>query len=731
MNKSQTIYFDTTKTGVDMNVKIRLEQDIDTLEFMSMQLTTEEIYQDFNSDYGVLVGKVTANGGVGIPNAKISIFIPLSDADADMGQITSIYPYKTPRDKNFEGKRYNLLPRVSKIDPNTNQLVPKQAFGSFPIKEEVVTNTLIMDVYKKYYKYTALTNNSGDYMIFGVPVGTQIVHMSVDITDIGEYSMNPAAMVTNLGYSPNLFMDNNSKIKPSADLGDLPNIETQEISVDIIPFWGDTANFEIGITRQDFRIRATLVNTITIFGSVFTDGTDSMWGENVDTTSNLDRTIRELYHAKNPSEAVVSIATKRSAKVTEKIYYYPANISDDEIDSGAATANPDNMLLLSPSQYSVYKRDGDFVFILNANRNKITTDENGNKIPISNDSPDGVFTQFRGFITLEITKDDAPMTATGSIGKNTNLIPYRYKLKFPQYAVSDYSFNKPDYSNHNNIIGTELNEAWSRQNYTFNAGKFYSVSRFHGLTYNNADGDDGANSDDRQYLTSDGFLDPDNLNNAVIDHNWNVNVIVASGTTDNFDSYPNASQQFPSNGTVNGLYYFGANWLNLSVHLPQLGYMTEGYSHIRNNRTADNFSRQYSNNSTTAGSDYFLVDNLMPIAAYDYNTKWFARSDLHWTDFIEVSINDIVTLGQQNKGFKYDPTTNNLLDASKYRNGTNIPTGWSAPCPLLNGEPLSIGGQLGGYPHSPDVVPDPNIYFYRGVGDADCIKFLKDLGLIN
>ena len=117
-------------------------------------------------------------------------------------------------------------------------------------------------------------------MIFGVPIGTQTVHMSVDITDIGKYSMTPAAMVTNLGYSPNLFTDNNAKIKPSKDLDDLPNIETQEISVDIIPFWGDTTNFIIGITRQDFRIRATLVNTFTIFGSSFTDGDNAMWGEN-------------------------------------------------------------------------------------------------------------------------------------------------------------------------------------------------------------------------------------------------------------------------------------------------------------------------------------------------------------------------------------------------------------------------------------------------------------------
>ena len=328
MNKSQRIYFDPDAQGSDRYIKVRLEQDVDTFEFLTMNLSTEDVYQNFNSDYGVLIGRVIANKGIGVPNAKISIFIPLADEDATDGEIVSIYPYRTPRDKNNEGKRYNLLPRVSKIDPITNQIKPKQAFGSFPIKEELVTNVSFLNVYKKYYKYTATTNDAGDYMIFGVPIGTQTVHMSIDITDIGKYSMPPAAMVSNLGYSPNLFTDGNSKIKPSNDLDDLPNIETSEISVDIIPFWGDTTNFEIGITRQDFRVKAALGNVFIIFGSVFTDGVNSMWGSNI----GLFRYISELYHISDDEYNNISMLSKRIGTVTEKIYYYPPSISDDIVE---------------------------------------------------------------------------------------------------------------------------------------------------------------------------------------------------------------------------------------------------------------------------------------------------------------------------------------------------------------------------------------------------------------
>jgi len=80
------------------------------------------------------------------------------------------------------------------------------------------------------------------------------------------------------GYSPNLFTDFGNAIKESKDLNDLPNIETQEISVDIIPFWGDVKNFDIGITRQDFRIRATLSSDFIIFGTTMTMGEWGIFG---------------------------------------------------------------------------------------------------------------------------------------------------------------------------------------------------------------------------------------------------------------------------------------------------------------------------------------------------------------------------------------------------------------------------------------------------------------------
>ena len=709
MNKSQRIYLDTGTTQNDKYIITQLEQDVDFIEFMSMDIYTVDAYQNFNSDYGVLVGRVIANGGVGIPNAKISIFIPLTDTDAQDGTIASIYPYKTPRDKNSDGKRYNLLPRVSQYNPKTGVYSPKQPFGSFPIKPEIVTNQDFLGVYKKYYKYTALTNSAGDYMIFGVPIGTQTVHMSVDITDIGKYSMNNASMVT-MGYSPNLFIDNNSKIKPSNDLNDLPNIETQEISVDIISFWGDTNNFTIGITRQDFRIRATLVNTFTVFGSSFTDGDNAMWGDNYN-----GQELSDLFRARDDANATIGMYTKRIGIIDEQIYYYPPNISDGDIDVGNVDPTVD-MILLGKTEYSTYKRDGDFVLLISCNRNKVITDEMGNPIPVDYTSPNGIFTEFRGFIIFEIGGDIIPMNFTGSIGNNTTLTPFRMILKFPQYATMGNSFGVPN--NGSIDLNTPQTIAWRKQNYKFQANKFYSISRFHPTIFHSST--DDTNDDTTRFFVKDAINVPYNQ-----DPFWNSGIILTS----DYQDYENSQAQFPNNTVVEGgTSGFGSNWINLSIYFPQIGFLSSGYAYVDYVRSTTLFQYQYASGS--GGHDnhnnrFYYQNNTQPIAAGQFNTVWMARSDQHWTDFIEVPTKDIKAMAQTPiKGF----TSDAVGLTGNYRNGTYTPVGWSAPCPFaFDGNGVHSSGRING---DPTQGADTKSYFYKGFNTSDCIEYLFELGLI-
>lgn len=700
MNISQRIHFISGNTD-NINIKVRLEQNINTIEFLSLNITTEEAYQDFNSDYGVLIGRVIANGNVGIPNAKISIFIPLSDVDATDSEMVSLYPYKTPRDLNNEGKRYNLLPRVAKKDPVTQIASPRQPFGSFPIKEEIITNMSLMNMYKKYYKYTAITNDSGDYMIFGVPVGTQTVHMSVDITDIGEYSMSPSSMILDLGYSSNAFINNGTLIKPSSDLNDLPNIETQEISVNVIPFWGDTENFEIGITRQDFRIRTQLKTSFVLFGSAFTDSENASWGKN-----ELHGSIRigELYRAVDPSEEVWGMYNKRIGIINEKIYYYPNSITDTEIDIGLDDSS--RMKLLDKSQYVAHKRNGDFVFIINSNRKKIITNEYGVPNEVTDESPNGIYTEFRGFITLELTYDELPYPPRQDEGIGTDYPTdtYRYKLKFPQHGIKSF---KPE------GICAEDTQLWKNQNFKFEAGKKYSLAKYHAVTANNS-----RNENQTQFpLTSDEFFRMTCRNTCIEnDRNWDVGVIVTSDVVNGNTYYPNATAQFPNNFRfIDNKGGFGANWMNISVYLPQFGKMCDCNTRLYAGavQTVDHFSCQ--TELLLYNNKYFLYDNNQPFVAGECNTKFFPRSDLNWTDIIEVPVQDICTMLNINcKGFIRNSHSNNTLSGC-YRNGDYIPAGWGCHSPY--GETCS------------DICPATS-YFYKGFGDANVIDYLYCLNLI-
>ena len=251
-----------TTPGVDKNIRIKLEQDFDFLEILSLKISQEDLYQTFCANYGVVVGRVILNQGFGVPNAKVSIFIPITNEDKKNELIKDLYPFKTPYQKNNDGIRYNLL--LSKTTCVLNTPV-----GSFPTKQDVLDNDIVLEVFDKYYKYTTKTNNSGDFMLFGVPTGQQQIHMDVDISDIGTASVRPYDLIAD-GFPENLF-ESKVEFKKSTNLDSLPQIKTGNKGIEVIPFWGDTEQCEVGITRADFDTGLNVTTTSLFFGSIFTD----------------------------------------------------------------------------------------------------------------------------------------------------------------------------------------------------------------------------------------------------------------------------------------------------------------------------------------------------------------------------------------------------------------------------------------------------------------------------
>ena len=153
--RSYRIRTDVTKDKV---VRVKTEQDYDFLEILSLKIKQEDTYKLHTSNYGVIVGRVLANDAFGVPNSKVSVFIELDDDDKLRSDITNIYPYTSFQTKDSDGRRYNLLPDDSNDDCY-------RVVGTFPNKRLVLDDDTYLEVFDKYYKYTTVTNKSGDYMI--------------------------------------------------------------------------------------------------------------------------------------------------------------------------------------------------------------------------------------------------------------------------------------------------------------------------------------------------------------------------------------------------------------------------------------------------------------------------------------------------------------------------------------------------------------------------------------
>ena len=231
---SETIksYRIRTNVGQDNYVSVNLEQDYDAFDILSLTINTHDAYRLHNANYGVVVGRVLANNGFGIPNAKISIFI---EADENQrAELAEIYSYVTTSSPGKDGVRYNLLPDNEVGDCH-------QVVGTFPNKRYVLDNEDIIEVFDKYFKYTTRTNNSGDYIICGVPVGSQTLHMDLDLSDCGILSQRPRDFVYK-GYTIEQF-ENPNMFKTGTTLSNLSQIFSQDQTVNVQPFetvYGDS-----------------------------------------------------------------------------------------------------------------------------------------------------------------------------------------------------------------------------------------------------------------------------------------------------------------------------------------------------------------------------------------------------------------------------------------------------------------------------------------------------------
>lgn len=279
INKSYRI---NTNIGNDLKndyitIDANLVQDYETFDILSVKIDSVDTYKLHNANYGVVVGRVLANNGFGIPNAKLSIFISSDGEDGE--KVRDLYPFSSTASKDRKGVRYNLLPNEQVSDCH-------QIVGTFPSKRYALDNDVVLEVFDKYYKYTTRTNNAGDYLIMGVPVGAHTLHMDLDLSDCGILSQRPRDFVYK-GYTIEQF-ENPNMFKSGTTYSNLSQIFTQDQVVNVQPFWGNTSLGEkIGITRADIDVAFKFEPTCVFIGSVISDNSSQGISKKCIATENM------------------------------------------------------------------------------------------------------------------------------------------------------------------------------------------------------------------------------------------------------------------------------------------------------------------------------------------------------------------------------------------------------------------------------------------------------------
>ena len=314
-----------------------------------------------------------------------------------------LYNFVSTQDTNYDNIRYNLLPDF--VDNACHQDV-----GTFPNKRLVLDNNDVIEIFDKYYKYTTVTNEAGDYMIYGVPTGSQTIHVDLDMSDIGVLSQRPRDMVYK-GYNINQFESPN-KFKTSTNLNSLSQLYSQDKGVFVYSYWGNSNNGtdHIAITRCDINIEYKFEPTCIFIGSIVTDKGSNAIGKNCTGTDNVGK-MSDLMAGEGSIEMI-------RKTIDGKVEECP--IKGNRLIDG----------------------DGVWCYQIPMNLDYVMTDEYGNIVP-TDDPSKGIPTRTR--VRFRISLDESPMDATARkrcrfLVPNNPRMDETYFPEFCKIKEADYEF---------------------------------------------------------------------------------------------------------------------------------------------------------------------------------------------------------------------------------------------------------------------------------------------------
>lgn len=251
--RSQTVVFRDDEVPIeDYVLNIDLHRNYESIDTLNIYNNLVNGLPTQESDTGVVFGKLIANQKVTDKNGNV-VKIPLSNVPVGIFQPSEEFPTITSTDSNGNRIQMNFLNTESEIPSefeyqlaNTPNIQSRSAEFDAPF----LLNSEAFENIPEHYKIISKTNENGEFILYNVPTGTQVLFFEVDLLKQGLTKEEVA-----LNFFPYTSVSN-----PNVD--NIPHLFFRQFPIDVVPAWG---NLQTGYTETNINVNLDLRKWATYF----------------------------------------------------------------------------------------------------------------------------------------------------------------------------------------------------------------------------------------------------------------------------------------------------------------------------------------------------------------------------------------------------------------------------------------------------------------------------------
>jgi hypothetical protein len=218
----------------DMFINIKMERSynsLDTLKIYNNLLNSIPIQE---AKTGVVFGSLTASQQITDENG-LTVKIPLRNVPVGIFNKSDTFPSVTSLDDNGDRITLNLT-QSSTLSSYFNQ-------ESFTNDSLYLQNGSGFTIVPDQYKYVTFTNDNGEFILYDVPIGEQVLMFEVDLFKQG---------LTKDEIQHNFFP---FPVNENPNIDNIPSFFFRQVPIDVFPAWGTS---QTGYTEVDVNVNLDL-----------------------------------------------------------------------------------------------------------------------------------------------------------------------------------------------------------------------------------------------------------------------------------------------------------------------------------------------------------------------------------------------------------------------------------------------------------------------------------------